>query len=355
MKFRNALLSATLLALPVAASAQPITGLYIGANAGVNVMANQDAAFARSPFGGKSNLDTHFGPAGGMSLGYGFGNGLRAEIEGDVMQNSPQGFPGAHSVAGEELKYGGMGNLLYDFVDLTPYVTPYIGAGVGYQEQQLSNLRVVAPSGAALQTGQSSKGGFAWQVLAGVAFPVTPAVALTIDYRFMELTGDRNYPAAVLTPGGAITAANVKLSSNYNNMALVGIRYAFNVPPPPMAPAPAPVAPSPISRSYLVFFDWDRADLTDRARQIVSEAAANSTKVQFTQIEVNGYTDTSGSAHYNQGLSVRRAKTVAAELVKDGVPASAIAIQGFGETHLLVPTGPNVREPQNRRVEIIIK
>ena len=86
MKFRNALLSATLLALPVAASAQPITGLYIGANAGVNVMAGQDATFARSPFGGKSNLNTHFGPAGGMSLGYGFGNGLRAEVEGDVME-----------------------------------------------------------------------------------------------------------------------------------------------------------------------------------------------------------------------------------------------------------------------------
>jgi outer membrane protein OmpA-like peptidoglycan-associated protein len=77
--------------------------------------------------------------------------------------------------------------------------------------------------------------------------------------------------------------------------------------------------------------------------------------VQYTQIEVNGYTDTSGTPKYNEGLSIRRAKTVAAELVKDGVPSSAIAIQGFGETHLLVPTGPGVREPQNRRVEIIIK
>ncbi len=355
MNFRNALLSATLLALPVAASAQPITGLYIGGDAGVNVMTGQDATFARSPFGGKSKLDTHFGPAGGMSLGYGFGNGLRAEIEGDVMQNSPNGFAGARSVSGQELKYGGMGNLLYDFVDLTPYVTPYIGAGAGYQEQQFSNLRLVAPAGLPCRPATSSKGGFAWQVLAGVAFPVTPALAFTIDYRFMDLTGDRNYGAAVLTPGGAITAANVKLSNNYNNMALAGFRYAFNVPPPPMAPAPAVVAPSPISRSYLVFFDWDKADLTDRARQIVSEAAANSTKVQYTQIEVNGYTDTSGTPKYNQGLSIRRAKTVAAELVKDGVPSSAISIQGFGETHLLVPTGPGVREPQNRRVEIIIK
>jgi OOP family OmpA-OmpF porin len=355
MNFRNALLSATLLALPVAASAQPITGLYLDAGAGVNVMLGENVQFARSPFAGNSKLDTHFGPAGQLSLGYGFGNGLRAEIEGDVMQNSPNSFGGAHSVAGQELKYGGMANVLYDFVDLTPYVTPYLGVGVGYQEQQFHNLRLVAPGGAVLQTGTSSQGSFAYQGIAGVALPVSPALAFTLDYRFMGLTGNRNYGAAVLTPGGAITAANIKSTNNYNNMALVGLRYAFNVPPPPMAPAPAVVAPSPISRSYLVFFDWDRADLTDRARQIVSEAAANSTKVQYTQIEVNGYTDTSGTPKYNQGLSVRRAKTVAAELVKDGVPASAIAIQGFGDTHLLVPTGPGVREPQNRRVEIIIK
>jgi OmpA-OmpF porin, OOP family len=103
-----------------------------------------------------------------------------------------------------------------------------------------------------------------------------------------------------------------------------------------------------------VFFDWDKAALTDRARQIISDAAAGSTKVQYTRLEVNGYTDTSGTPKYNQALSVRRAQVVAAELVKDGVPKSAIAIQGFGETNPLVPTGANVREPQNRRVEIVI-
>ncbi len=104
-----------------------------------------------------------------------------------------------------------------------------------------------------------------------------------------------------------------------------------------------------------MFFDWDRADLTDRARQIIAQAAENSTRVQYTRIEVNGHTDTSGTPQYNQGLSVRRARAVAAELVKDGVPQQAITIQGFGETHLLVATGPNVREPQNRRVEIILR
>ena len=105
-------------------------------------------------------------------------------------------------------------------------------------------------------------------------------------------------------------------------------------PAPVAAPAPAP------ARSYLVFFDWDKADLTDRAKAIVKEAADNSTRVQVTRIEVNGYTDTSGTPQYNQGLSVRRAKAVAGELVRDGVPQNVIAIQGFGETHLLVPRAP---------------
>jgi outer membrane protein OmpA-like peptidoglycan-associated protein len=125
-------------------------------------------------------------------------------------------------------------------------------------------------------------------------------------------------------------------------------------PPPPVEPAPV-AAPTPApARTYLVFFDWDRADLTVRATQIVAEAASASTHVQVTRILCNGYTDTSGTPKYNMALSLRRANTVANELVKDGVPRSEIDIKGFGETHPLVPTGPGVREPQNRRVEIIL-
>ena len=62
-----------------------------------------------------------------------------------------------------------------------------------------------------------------------------------------------------------------------------------------------------------------------------------------------------GTHAYNQNLSMRRARVVQAELIKDGVPQNVIAIQGFGDTHLLVATGPGVREPQNRRVEIILR
>jgi outer membrane protein OmpA-like peptidoglycan-associated protein len=356
MEFRNALLAATLLATPVAAGAQPITGLYIGAGAGANILQDEHAKITGPRTGSiTGDLKSHFGPAGELSLGYGLGNGLRVEIEGDIRANDFNGFSGAgaRSAGGHEWKYGPMVNVLYDFVDMVPYVEPYIGAGAGYQFVQEKGINVSAP-GASLSSGTSTKGAFAYQGILGAAFPVSPAMAFTVDYRFMGLTGNRNY-GATLTSGGVVAPVTLNLKDNYNHTFLVGFRFAFGAVPPPMAPAPAPVAPSPISRSYLVFFDWDKADLTDRARQIVSEAAANSTKVQYTQLEVNGYTDTSGTPRYNQGLSIRRAQAVAAELVKDGVPKNAIAIQGFGETHLLVPTGPGVREPQNRRVEIIIK
>jgi outer membrane protein OmpA-like peptidoglycan-associated protein len=132
------------------------------------------------------------------------------------------------------------------------------------------------------------------------------------------------------------------------------VRYAFNTPTPvpvvQQAPPPV-VAPA---RTYLVFFDWDRADLTDRARQIIAEAATASTHVQYTRIEVQGNADRSGTPAYNQRLSLRRAQTVAAELVRHGVPRTAIDIQAFGDTRPLVPTAAGVREPQNRRVAIIL-
>ena len=134
-----------------------------------------------------------------------------------------------------------------------------------------------------------------------------------------------------------------------------GLRFAFGeAPPAATSAAVVPIAMQP-ARSYLVFFDWDKATLTDRARQIIAQAADASFHTQVTRIEVNGYTDTSGAPKYNQALSVRRAEAVTAELVRHGVPRGEITVQGFGETHLLVPTGPGVREPQNRRVEIILR
>ena len=273
-----------------------------------------------------------------------------------LLERNPQGSWSRRSQPGQQRHSS---NVLYDFGNLlpVPYFAPYVGVGVGWQWARLSGFHVNgAPTGFPAFNSGDTTGAIAYQFILGGAVPI-PAVrglAMTAEYRFLGV-GSRTYDVTTIAAaGGAVLPTRVKLGNDFNHGLLIGLRYNFGVAPPP-PPAPAPVPAQAPARSYLVFFDWDKATLTDRARQIIKEAADNSTHVQYTRIEVNGYTDTSGTPKYNQGLSVRRARAVQAELVKDGVPENAITIQGFGDTHLLVPTGPGVREPQNRRVEIIIR
>ena len=77
--------------------------------------------------------------------------------------------------------------------------------------------------------------------------------------------------------------------------------------------------------------------------------------MQTTRIEVAGHADRSGTPQYNQRLSQRRADVVASELVKQGIAKEDISVTAFGETKPLVPTADGVREPQNRRVEIVLR
>jgi outer membrane protein OmpA-like peptidoglycan-associated protein len=138
----------------------------------------------------------------------------------------------------------------------------------------------------------------------------------------------------------------------------VTMRYDFNAPSEPVTPQaayvpPSAVAPAPAPRSYLVFFDFNKSDLTPQATEIVDTAAKNAGPAKVTQLTVTGHTDTVGSDAYNMRLSRRRAESVAAQLEKDGIPSSEIEIVAKGKRDLLVPTGDGVREPQNRRVQIV--
>ena len=125
---------------------------------------------------------------------------------------------------------------------------------------------------------------------------------------------------------------------------------ASEPPPPPPPPPPAPAQ----TQAFMVFFDWDRSNLSPQALNTVQQAAQAYKTRGSAQITATGHTDTSGPENYNMALSLRRANTVKNALVQDGVPAQAINVVGVGEAGLLVQTGDGVREPQNRRVEIVI-
>jgi OOP family OmpA-OmpF porin len=147
-----------------------------------------------------------------------------------------------------------MVNMLYDFNNLSPTFKPYLGVGAGYQWTDVNS------SSPKITTG--SAGAFAYQAIVGAAIPISsmPGLAVTGEYRFMGLAGDRTYDD---------NGHPVVRTDDFNHSILIGLRYAFGAPPPPLPVALAPVAvPAPaLARSYLVFFDWDKATLTTRAQR----------------------------------------------------------------------------------------
>ncbi len=103
---------------------------------------------------------------------------------------------------------------------------------------------------------------------------------------------------------------------------------------------------------YVVLFPFDQATLDATAQSTIQSAADDFKRTGSAQISVKGHTDTSGNSDYNQALSERREQAVTDALVQLGVPLSAINGSAVGETQPAVQTADNVREAQNRRVDI---
>ena len=103
----------------------------------------------------------------------------------------------------------------------------------------------------------------------------------------------------------------------------------------------------------MVFFDFDKSDLTAEAQRIITAASEDFKKGGYVRLVITGHTDTVGTDSYNQKLSERRANAVRIELQKLGVDPKAIMAIGVGKNGLLVPTADQIREAQNRRAEIV--
>ena len=104
----------------------------------------------------------------------------------------------------------------------------------------------------------------------------------------------------------------------------------------------------------LVFFDFDSDIPKDGAIETIQFVASNAASCGWDDFRVVGHTDRSGGDAYNDDLSLRRAKAVAALMVGLGVPESTIAVDAEGERSPRVPTDDGVRNPQNRRVAITV-
>jgi opacity protein-like surface antigen len=259
-------------------------------------------------------------------------------------------------------------------------ITPHIGAGIGavdvINSVSISSFTLRNPIGAPIQpptplsVAPQTFGGtllngsgwrFGYQAIAGLRFEFSPAVAFDLDYRYLgtpNQTIPNNSSARYPFPngtGGTNCCAGGSFTSKYNsNNLLASITMKFGAPPPaPPPPLPPAPPPPPPPKVFLVFFDWDKYNITPEGQQIILLAAQQYKAGGSVRLQVTGYTDLSGSAGYNQRLSERRANAVAGALAAQGVARSDMVVTGRGMNDPRVPTAPGVREPQNRRVEIL--
>lgn len=147
---------------------------------------------------------------------------------------------------------------------------------------------------------------------------------------------------------GEFDAAMAKLEA----LANFGLAESRKPPSTTAMPATPQVAAAP--ETYIVYFDWD-SDAVDRSGdRVIDEAVTAANSLGITDFSITGHADRSGSDDYNLNLSLRRADNVKAALMARGVQEGGISVAGRGEAEPAIVTDDGVREPANRRVEIIL-
>jgi len=330
---------------------------WASAQAQLFVMPSGPGALYFGIEGGWTSLDDAKGRTGGFSFTQkfndGFNVGARAGYEWGPLRFEEEFNFGVNKVTslcgggacvtldpGQRNRYAIMTNVIYDFTLGWP-VTPHIGAGIG--AVNLHDSMSTRPPNA-FTVSSSNDWVFGYQGIAGIRYNINPALAFDLDYRYLA-TEDPTFRFAPNIGGGKYKSEY----STHNVVASLSVR--FGAPPPaPPAPPPPPILARKV---FLVFFDWDRDTITPEGRAIIGQAADAWRAGGNVTIQVTGYTDASGSAGYNQRLSERRANNVANALAQAGVPRQAMVVSGRGKNDQRVPTADGVREPQNRRVEIV--
>ena len=247
-----------------------------------------------------------------------------------------------------------MVNALWDFGD-DDGVQGFIGPGLGVA--RVKSRLALNTNGDFLDDSDTV---VAWQAIAGIRAPLSDNIDVSLKYRFF------NAPGAEL-----VDVAGRNWFGRFRSHSIMGgLVFNFGAPEPePVAPPPAPApepmpapppepapAPAPLQCTpgpYIVFFDWDKSDITPEAASILDNAISNYQNCGNSQVMLAGHADRSGAAAYNVGLSQRRADSVKAYFTGRGVSEGVISTEAFGESRPRVETADGVRELQNRRVEIM--
>lgn len=341
--------AAALVLMGPAANAARLTSWYGAVEGGANWVEDFELQQYVTPLGPpatSSNLHQDLGWGALASIGYGFDNNWRLELEGGYRNNNfetltPSGGIPAPAI-GEMTEYTLMTNALYDFTSSSG-VTMSLGGGVGADYARIRSTSL-APS---FDAGDAS---LAFQAIAGLSVPVSSWLDLTMNYRFLYVPKLNVEDEDTVAP----SVAHVDTKDVKKHTVSVGFRFGGRGEPvqvvETMAPPP-PVAPQ-IARQFIIFFGFNKCNITVNADEVLSEAANAARQLGSVAIQISGHTDTVGSISANQRLSECRANAAKTNLVSKGISASAISATGHGENSLLVQTGDSMKEPQNRRATV---
>ncbi len=236
----------------------------------------------------------------------------------------------------------GVGDLALDglFFFSRGAVQPYLLGGLGVISDDFTCNRTEANFIGGCENSSNSFS-FMAEAGAGVMVPVSEYVSLRVDGRYRY---DDN-------------AAEIRDQSDFGDwIVTAGIAI------------PIGTRVKPVTRKYELsadaLFGFNQDTLSPTGANNVNNLANELNEVNYDRVQVDGHTDPIGSAEFNQGLSERRATTVATQLVTDGVPSDRIRAQGFGKTNLKVTeadcAGATSRAAliecfqPNRRVEVTV-
>ncbi len=369
---KRALLCATAAATMVSAGAVAHAqgGWYGTAKVGAIVDGLQDID-AKSPVANgalDTRADLEVDPVYGIGLGYAYDNGLRLEgvfgyrnvdldVPDTLVGTLPAGRVGPNG-AGSTRVTDLMFNAIQDFKFEGSKITPYLGVGAGA-------ARVNSRAASTFLTGPGSQAngyddsatGYALNAMAGFGIKVSEQMTLDLGYTYLTV------------PDLDMTGVDGNYETSYQDHSIkAGIRWQFAAPPPP-APPPPPPPPPPTTVDqtaaqtctqqqppFVVYFEWDRSDLTAANRDTINAAVARAKAggCSITLTAVEGHTDSSGKPAYNDKLSQRRADVVKTALLGAGVADTAIKTAAKGESEPAEPRPDGTREPLNRRAEVQI-
>ena len=350
MMYKAALLGAGALLLFTAnASAARLTGWYGAVEGGANWVQDfelQQYITPLGPLATTSTMQQDTGWAALASLGYSYANNVRFEFEGGYRHNqfnalTPSG--GASSPADGELgQFTLMANGIYDFSAGSGIILSF-GGGVGANYARLNSLSL-APAF------DGSDIGLAFQAFAGLSVPVARWLDMTMNYRFLYVPSLNLEDHDVAAPSVAhvdvkdLKTHTVTLGFRFGGRASEEMQIVRSAPPPALPPSAA--------RHYIVFFGFNKCNITPNADEVLSEAANAAQQLGSVAIQISGHTDTVGSTAANQRLSECRASAAKKNLVSKGISPRSITAIGYGETRLMVQTDDAMKEPQNRRANI---